>query len=65
MKKFLPLTPIPIRKSQQESSCNSISEAEDEIPNSSTCVLESISANEHCNFRFGDSQFLIQIFLFQ
>jgi hypothetical protein len=53
MKKFLPLPPIPIRKSQQEPSCNSISEAEDEIPNSSTCVLESISANEHCNFRFG------------
>ncbi|KAK2398838.1 hypothetical protein QL285_048738 [Trifolium repens] len=47
MKKFLPLPPIPIGKSQQEPSCNSISEAEDEIPNSSTSVLESISANNH------------------
>jgi hypothetical protein len=47
MTKFLPLHLIPIRKSQQESSCDSISEAEDEIQNSSTCVLESISANNH------------------
>jgi hypothetical protein len=47
MTKFLPLHLIPIRKSQQESSCDPISEAEDEIQNSSTCVLESISANNH------------------
>ncbi|KAK2385691.1 hypothetical protein QL285_072901 [Trifolium repens] len=61
MKKFLPLPPIPIRKSPQESSIDiqeplsdSISEAEEEISSVSTSVLESISANHHhYNLSFG------------
>jgi hypothetical protein len=61
MKKFLPLPPIPLRKSSQESSIDiqeplsdSISEAEEEISSVSTSVLESISANHHhCNLSFG------------
>ncbi|MCH94871.1 hypothetical protein A2U01_0015838, partial [Trifolium medium] len=59
MKKFLPLPPL--QKSQQETSihiqepsCNSISEAEDEISNSSTCVLESITSDSSFNFSFGN-----------
>ncbi|KAK2366658.1 hypothetical protein QL285_080016 [Trifolium repens] len=54
MEKFLPLPPIPIRKSPQESSIDiqeplsdSISEAEEKISVASTSVLESISANNH------------------
>ncbi|KAK2353952.1 hypothetical protein QL285_091523 [Trifolium repens] len=61
MKKFLPLPPIPIRKSPQESSIDiqeplsdSISEAEEEISVASTSVLESISANYNRNFSFGN-----------
>ncbi|KAK2387935.1 hypothetical protein QL285_061660 [Trifolium repens] len=62
MKKFLPLPPIPLRKSSQESSIDiqeplsdSISEAEEEISSVSTSVLESISANQHhCNLSFGN-----------
>ncbi|KAK2409143.1 hypothetical protein QL285_044593 [Trifolium repens] len=62
MKKFLPLPPIPLRKSSQESSIDiqeplsdSISEAEEEISSVSTSVLESISANHHhCNLSFGN-----------
>ena len=57
-KKFLPLPPLP--PSQQEHSTNiseffidSIPDAEGEISASSTSVLESISANNHCNFSFG------------
>jgi hypothetical protein len=66
MKKFLPLPPIPIRKSPQESSIDiqeplsdSISEAEEEISNVSTSVLESISTNYHCNFSFGNFHFVV------
>ncbi|KAK2424868.1 hypothetical protein QL285_035180 [Trifolium repens] len=53
-KKFLPLPPIPIRKSPHESLIgiqeplsDSISEAEEAISVASTSVLESISANNH------------------
>jgi hypothetical protein len=52
-KQFFPLPPL--RKSLQEPSIqsDSIPEAEREISVASTSVLESISANNHCNFSFG------------
>ncbi|PNX60222.1 hypothetical protein L195_g051816, partial [Trifolium pratense] len=53
-KKFLPLPPLRTSIYIQESSCNSISEAEDEISSSSTCVLESIISDSSFNFSFGN-----------
>jgi hypothetical protein len=59
MKKFLPLPPL--QKSKQEHSIHpqeplgdSILEADGEISAASTSVLESISANHHYHFSFGN-----------
>ncbi|CAJ2637057.1 unnamed protein product [Trifolium pratense] len=53
-KKFLPLPPLRTSIYIQEPSCNSISEAEDEISSSSACVLESITSDSSFNFSFGN-----------
>ncbi|CAJ2638205.1 unnamed protein product [Trifolium pratense] len=53
-KKFLPLPPLRTSIYIQEPSCNSISEAEDEISSSSACVLESITSYSSFNFSFGN-----------